>query len=102
MAIKHIVLLKFNETCDAGTIAELMQGFGALPSCIPGITSFETGQNVSQEGLDHGFTHAFVMTFVDMAARDAYLPHEKHLEFVEHLKPCMADVLVIDYELPAG
>ena len=102
MAIKHIVLVKFNEACGASIVAELSQAFGALPSCIPGITSFETGQNVSSEGLDHGFTHAFVMTFVDMAARDAYLPHEKHLEFVEHLKPCLADVLVIDYELSAS
>lgn len=102
MAIRHIVLLKFNDTCGASRIAELTQAFAALPSCIPGVTGFETGQNVSPEGLDRGFTHAFVLTFVDTAARDAYLPHAAHLAFVEQLKPCLADVLVIDYALPAA
>lgn len=41
------------------------------------------------------------MIFVDLAARDAYLPHEKHLAFVAYLKPYLADVPVIDYELLA-
>ncbi len=102
MAIKHIVLLKFNEACDARMVDVLSQSFGALPSSIPGITSFEAGENISPEGLNHGFTHAFVMTFVDLVARDAYLPHEKHQAFVELLKPCLADVLVVDYALPGA
>jgi len=102
MAVKHIVLLKFVEATSFGTVAELAQAFGELPFCIPGITSFEAGENVSPEGLNHGFTHAFVLTFVDSAARDAYLPHAKHLAFVERLKPCLADVLVIDYILPVA
>lgn len=99
MAMQHIVLLRFNDTCAASRIAELAQAFAALPSSIAGITAFEAGENVSPEGLGHGFTHAFVMTFVDAAARDAYLPHAQHQAFVEQLKPCLADVLVFDYEL---
>ena len=97
MTVKHIVLVKFLEATDASTVAALSRAFGELPSCIPGITSFEAGENVSPEGLSHGFTHAFVMGFADMAARDAYLPHANHLAFVERLKPCLADVLVVDY-----
>lgn len=102
MAVKHIVLLKFNETTHASMVADLSQAFAELPVCIPGITAFEAGENVSPEGLHHGFTHAFVMTFADLAARDAYLPHARHLAFVERLKPCLADVLVLDYLLPAA
>ena len=82
-------------------ITELSQAFGLLKSFILGITSFETGQNVSPEGLNHGFTHAFVITFDDISSLDAYLPHPKHLEFVERLKPNVADVLVLDYSLPS-
>jgi hypothetical protein len=43
-----------------------------------------------------------VVTFVDAAARDAYQPNEQHQAFVERLKPCLADVLVVDYALPSS
>lgn len=99
MLVKHIVLIQFKETCDSIMVSELSQAFESLQSLIPGITSFETGQNVSPEGLNHGFTHAFVITFNNIASRDAYLPHPKHLEFVERLKPNVNDVLVLDYLL---
>jgi hypothetical protein len=100
MAVKHIVLLKFTDATGQTVVEALAQAFGALPSLIPGIVSFEAGENISPEGLSHGFTHAFEMTFVDLAARDAYLPHEQHQAFVQRLKPCLADVLVVDYVFP--
>jgi quinol monooxygenase YgiN len=102
MKIRHIVLVKFTEATGPDKIAELSQAFAELPSRVPGITSYEAGENASPEGLNHGFTHAFVVTFVDAAARDAYLPHEQHQAFVERLKPCLADVLVVDYALPSS
>ncbi len=100
MKVKHIVLVKFTDTASATVVASLSRGFAALPSLIPGLTAFEAGANMSPEGLDHGFTHAFVMTFENIRARDAYLPHPHHQAFVEQLKPYLADVLVIDYALP--
>lgn len=102
MPVKHIVLVQFTQATDEAMVAALSTAFGALQSRIPGISAFESGKNISPEGLGHGFTHAFVMTFVDVAARDAYLPHAQHLAFVERLKPCLADVLVVDYLLPAS
>lgn len=99
MAIKHIVLVKFTDSASSEVVHNLSQSFAELPSLIPGITAFEAGQNVSPEGLNHGFTHAFVMTFVDTTARDSYLPHAQHQAFVERLKPYLADVLVFDYDL---
>lgn len=101
MSIKHIVLVKFSQAASAAVVSELSNAFAALPSLIPGISAFEVGKNVSPEGLSHGFTHAFVMTFVDAAARDLYLPDAQHQAFVERLKPYLADVLVVDYELSA-
>jgi hypothetical protein len=99
--VKHIVLVKFTEGASSAVVKELSQAFSELPSLIPGISAFESGPNVSPEGLNHGFTHAFVITFVGPAARDAYLPHVQHQAFVERLKPYLADVLVVDYELTA-
>ena len=98
MSVKHIVLVRFTDDASSTQVDALTQGFVALGSLIPGISAFEAGKNTSPEGLNQGFTHAFAMTFVDAAARDAYLPHPQHQAFVERLKPCLADVLVVDFE----
>lgn len=97
MAIRHIVLLRFSDNTSAAERRGIEVAFAALPAQIGGITAFEWGTNVSPEGLSKGFTHAFVLTFEDAAARDAYLPHRAHLDFVARLKPFLADVLVVDY-----
>jgi len=101
LALKHIVLVKFTEAASSAVVHDLSKAFAALASLIPGISAFEAGQNVSPEGLNHGFTHAFVLTFVDADARDTYLLHAQHQAFVERLKPYLADVLAVDYELSA-
>jgi len=54
------------------------------------------GPNISPEGLGDGFTHAFLMTFADAAARDAYLPHPLHEAFKDKHLPHVAKVFVLD------
>jgi hypothetical protein len=95
--LRHVVLLKFKEEATKEQIAEIVKGFGQLPKRIDGITGFEWGTNVSPEGRSEGFTHCFVVTFPDAKARDAYLPHEAHKEFVALLLPQLDKVLVVDY-----
>ncbi|MBV8657404.1 MAG: Dabb family protein [Burkholderiales bacterium] len=97
MAIQHLVLLRFTPSTPADEIAACMKDFAELPKQIGGILAFECGADVSPEGQSKGFTHAAIVTFVDAAARDAYLPHPAHLAFVGRLKPCLADVLVFDF-----
>lgn len=95
--IRHLVLLKFSPETTAERRAGLASAFATLPTQIPQVRSLEWGLNTSPEQLDKGFTHCFSLTFDDEAARDAYLPHPAHLAFVGELKPCLADVLVVDY-----
>jgi len=97
VAIRHLVLLRFAPETPDTERRGIEAAFAALPTQIDGITAFEWGTNVSPEGLAKGFTHAFVLTFADTAARDAYLPHPAHLAFVARLRPCLADVLVLDF-----
>ena len=99
--IRHLVLLRFTEAANAAKRAELAADFASLASRIDVIRALEWGVNVSPEGLDKGFTHGFVVTFANAADRDAYLPHPAHQAFVERLKPWLADVLVLDYEVGA-
>ena len=97
--IRHLVLLKFSEEATTDRRAELAAAFARLATQIPEVRSLEWGLNVSPEGLDKGFTHCFLVTFEDEAARDVYLPHPAHLAFVGELKPWLADALVVDYRV---
>ena len=95
--LRHAVLFKFKDGTPAEQVRTIERKFGELKSKIPGILDFEWGTNVSPEKLDQGFTHLFFVTFPDAAARDAYLPHPAHKEFVGVLGPHLDKVLVIDY-----
>src|SRR6266481_4947032 len=80
--LRHVVLFKFKAEATKEQIQEIVAGFQALPKKIDGIAAFEWGTDVSPEKLADGFTHCFVVTFKDAKARDAYLPHQAHKEFV--------------------
>ncbi len=95
--LRHIVLFKFLEGTAKEKLTEIEEAFSALPSKIPQIISFEWGLNNSPEGLDKGFTHCFFVTFNSEEDRGVYLPHPDHQAFVQLLKPCLDDVLVLDY-----
>src|SRR5262245_15291665 len=100
--VTHVVLLKLRKDVPAADIARV---FGALPGLegkIPGLLSFAGGAYASPEGLHRGYTHGFVMTFVDAKARDAYLPHPEH-EKVKQLVLAVLDggidgVVAFDFE----
>lgn len=96
--LRHLVLLKFKAQATPAEVETIVQAFAALREAIDGVRDLEWGIDVSPEGLAKGFTHAFLLSFDDAAARDAYLPHTAHLAFVARLQPLLADVLVIDYE----
>lgn len=95
--LRHVVCFKFKDDATKEQIQEIVNGFAALPKKIDGVTSFEWGVNNSPEGLSQGCTHCFVVTFKDAAARDAYLPHAAHKEFVALLMPRLDKVFVVDY-----
>jgi len=76
--ITHVVLLRVKKTVPAKEVERAFGAIGALKGRIHGILSYSWGPYSSPEGLHKGFTHGFVMTFTDAAARDAYLPHPEH------------------------
>lgn len=95
--LRHVVLFKFKPQTTPQQIESIVQAFQKLPQKIEGITGFEWGTDVSPEGLSEGYTHCFVVTFRDTQARDAYLPHPEHQQFVTLLRPHLEKVLVVDY-----
>jgi len=99
--IRHIVLVRFSPQTTPQRLEEIFTALEALQTSIPGILAITRGPNTSPEGLDHGYTHAFTVDFVDAAARDAYLPHPEHAKvgkaIVAAAEGGIEGIAVIDY-----
>jgi hypothetical protein len=97
--VRHIVVFKYKPGTTPEQIRQVTDAFRDLRKKIPGITGFEDGVNNSPEGKNQGFTHVYMLTFEDVAARDAYLPHPDHAKFGQLLGQLgvVADVFVVDY-----
>jgi hypothetical protein len=97
--IRHIVAFKYKADATGTQIGQVSDAFRKLQKIIPGFVSFEHGVNNSPEEKNRGFTHVYVLTFEDVKARNAYLPHPEHQNFVELLGRLgiVEDLFVIDY-----
>jgi Stress responsive A/B Barrel Domain/FKBP-type peptidyl-prolyl cis-trans isomerase len=98
-AVRHVVIFKYTPEATAAQIQVITDAFRALTTTIPGIVAFEHGVNNSPERLNQGFTHVYMLTFKDAAARDAYLPHPEHKKFGELLgkSGIFVGAFVVDY-----
>jgi hypothetical protein len=76
--ITHVVLLRVKTNTPQKEIDGMFAALASLKERIRGLSTFSGGPYSSPEGMNKGFTHGFVMTFMDAAARDAYLPHPEH------------------------
>ena len=95
--MRHIVLCAFRDDLTAEELSAVIDGFSAL-SDLALVAALEYGENVSPEGLGHGFTHCFTLDFATAEDRDSYLVDPTHLEFVDVLTPTLKSILVVDYE----
>jgi len=95
--LRHVVLFKFKDSSSIEDIQSVESAFRNLKNEIPEIKGFEWGTNNSPEGLNDGFTHLFFVSFTSEEDRAVYLPHPKHKEFIEILKPHLDKALVVDY-----
>jgi hypothetical protein len=96
--IYHAVLLKLKPDVSQAKVDEIFRELAGLKSRIPGLLSFSGGPYSSPEGLNKGFTHGFLMTFTDAAARNGYLPHPEHERVKAIVIPNLDDVVAFDWE----
>lgn len=95
--LRHVVLLGFQDGVTREQIESVEGGFTALQGKIDAIAGFEWGTDVSVENKAAGYTHCFVVTFLDETGRDAYLIHPEHVAFAQGLRALVSQVLVIDF-----
>jgi len=91
--------MRFKEGTSPEKVDRVFDEFLNISETIPGIENFVSGPNASPEGLNQGYTHAFVMTFRDSPARDAYLHHPEHERVKNIASEIFDSVLVVDFEL---
>ena len=96
--IRHLLLLQFNQNAGQDRIDAMFNQFVDLKSTIDGIKSIEYGTNQNPEKLNKNFTHAVVVTFSDLLARDRYLVHPDHKKLEAVLLALLADLIVFDLE----
>lgn len=99
--VRHIVVFKYKSDATEAQIKEITDAFRDLKDKIPGIVAFEHGVNNSPEGLNQDFTHVYLLTFENAAARDTYLPHPEHEAFGKILRGSgiFDGAFVIDYQV---
>jgi hypothetical protein len=97
--VKHIGLMKFKEGTPEDQIQSVFDSILDITETIPGIEDYVSGPNTSPEGLAQGYTHAFIITFADAAARDAYLPHPEHERVKSLMLPLLDSLAVVDFEV---
>jgi Stress responsive A/B Barrel Domain len=99
MTLRHVVLFGFGKDQSPAAVAEVVRRFAELKELVPSIDGFEWGENSSLEGLNQGHSHAFLLTFANSEARDAYLVHPDHAAFGTWVQPFVSKVTVLDYQV---
>jgi hypothetical protein len=99
--IRHFGVFQFHPDITENRIQECFAAMAGMVGKIDGLLGFEHGSYQSDEGLNEGFTHGFIMTFDSPESRDSYLPHPVHEAVKEIVVPCLARVVVFDFETPS-
>ena len=97
--VRHILLIKLKSSVSTVQLKELRERFYQLQDKIDGINNIEWGLNNNQEDKNQGYTHAVVMTFIDVFARDNYLRNPEHEMFKFYFEPLLEDIIVFDYQI---
>ena len=96
---RHFGVFQFKPEITQEQIDESFVALADLANKIPGLLSVEHGPYKSDEGLNDGFTHGFIMTFDSPESRDAYLPHPDHLVVVDLVQPRLERLVVFDFDV---
>jgi Stress responsive A/B Barrel Domain len=94
--ITHIVLLQPKTEVTDEEITTALEHVGALQKEISGIIDVQTGKNMSN--YNQGYTHGFVMHFVDAEHLKAYASHPAHQRVSKELQQISQKIIDFDIE----
>lgn len=100
-AVQHMVVVKFRPEVTSTEIDQVLNSLNEFWRVTRGIRYFAAGPYSSPEGLNQGFTHGFLVTFEDSAARNAYLVDPEHQRLVNQIVPKLDQIVAFDFEVPS-
>ena len=95
MQIVHVVLVEWAVSTPVSHRDQARAVARSFPQRIPGVVSVVEGASVSPEQLEGPHDYGMVITFADADARDRYLPHAVHQEFVALLQDGAAGQITV-------
>ena len=95
--VKHYGVFQFKAEVSEEQIENCFAEMHSMVGRIAGLLDMIHGPYESDEGLNDGFTHGFIMTFESPLAREEYLPHPEHERVKEIVVPCLERVVVFDF-----
>ncbi len=98
--VKHYGVFQFHDDVTAEQIDDCFAEMQSMVGQIPGLLDMIHGPYDSDEGMNEGFTHGFIMTFESPEARDRYLPHPIHERVKDIVVPRLERVIVFDFNVP--
>jgi hypothetical protein len=96
----HVVMLKWKNPLEETDKTYIEAMCNRIERELAGIESMRFVTNVSDRSA--GFSHAFVVSFIDHAAHDVYQTAAVHQPLIERVAALAADLLVLDYEVASG
>lgn len=94
----HVVLFQFKSGAEPEAIERAKAALHDVSAKVASVGRFLAGANTSPEDFGQGYDWGFVMTFADVATRDAYVVDPAHTAVHPLLDDVMERVLVYDIE----
>ena len=95
--IRHVVMLRWNDTVTDAHVAAVSAGLDALPALIPQIADYHHGAD--QQLALTNFDYAIVGDFASVDAYLTYRDHPVHQRFIaDHITGWVADRAAVQFE----
>ena len=95
--LNRIVLMSFRKDMSESQVNSIMKDLKDAVASIPEVKSFSCGKDCSQEGLARELTHALVLHFDSIEARQNYFKHPHYKEIEGRLGAALESALTFDY-----
>jgi hypothetical protein len=95
--LNRIVLMSFKKDMSESQIDSIVKDLKEAVGAIPEVKSFSCGTDCSQEGLARELTHALVLSFDSLEARQNYFKHPEYKAIEGKLGAALESALTFDY-----
>ena len=95
--INHVKMFWFREDADPEVAASVMDGIADFIE-IPTVMGVAISPNRGNPERSAPFTHGAILTFEDIAGRDAFFAHERHIDVRERAMRVFGELVTLSIE----